>query len=105
MHPCVLAGLSAQTVSFSIKRNPCLCSGEAVRDAAQAGSSPRALSSPTGQSLNQGMQGHNHKVSDHGLTLMLYPIPAGSWGHPVKTSEVGKCVHKGEVGKAKTGTA
>lgn len=51
------------------------------------------------------MQGHNHKVSDHGLTLMLYPIPAGSWGHPVKTSEVGKCVHKGEVGKAKTGTA
>lgn len=33
-----------------------------MRDAAQTGSSPRALSSPTGQSLNQGMQGHNHEA-------------------------------------------
>lgn len=57
----------------------------------------RALSSPTGQSLNKGMQGHDHKVSGHGLTSKLHPTSAGSWGHPVETSEVGKRVHKGKV--------
>lgn len=79
-----------------------LCSGEAVRDAAQAGSSPRALSSPTGQSFNRDK---TTKMSGHSFTSMLYPTSAGSWGHPGKTSEVEKCVHKGEVWKAKMGTA